>query len=104
VELTDARVISETIRQWILLIILTTFAITLFISLLTIYKNYRRLFNSDGLIMSMLLIRVVLFLIYEFIYPTDFFMFMFDWLHLIILILIFNLFSKNLMAQKEGFL
>lgn len=52
--------------------------------------------------MVLLLFRCLFLLAYEFIHPTQFFMFLFDLFHLVIMTVIFYLFTKNLLRGKLG--
>jgi hypothetical protein len=104
VELFSNRVIAETFRQWIIGALLLAMTVTITISLVTIVKNYKSLTGIDPIIMLLVLIKVLLFTAYEFIWPTEFFKFLYDIIHLTILTIIFNIFTSRLLKKTNGWL
>lgn len=103
VELLQDRLISETIRQWLVLILFGALFVVITSSILTLVKSYRKVIMADCIILLLIQLRIILMMVYDFIYPHQFLLFISDLLHLIILTIIFYIFTKNLLTKKSGF-
>ena len=66
-------------------------------------RYYRRLFVADAIILSLIETRVLLIIVAEFIYPSRFIIFLSDMFHMLVLTVIFYMFTKKLLVEKEGF-
>ena len=58
--------------------------------------------GGDGVILGLLLVRLILLLIYEFVHPIEFLLFLIDLFHVLILTIMFYIFTKNLLREKKG--
>jgi hypothetical protein len=98
IELFDDRLMTETLRQWIVLLVLISLFTLICTSIFTLYKTYRRLFSPDIIMLALIQIRIVLHVLGEFIIPSRFIFYVADVIHLIILCIIFFMFTKILLV------
>lgn len=104
VELFQSRLITETLRQWIILVSFSLMFIVLASLVLTLIKTYRRLFAADIIMLLIIQTRILLTIIAEFLVPSQFLFFLSDIFHLVNLTVIFFMFIKNLLRSRRGIL
>ena len=97
IELFSSRLIVETIRQWMVLVLFVGILVILFISMVTLIKNHRSIFVTDVVILFLLQIRILLLIINDFGLPHRFVVFCSDLVLMSILTIIFYKFTQNLL-------
>jgi len=102
IELFNDRLITETLRQWIILITFTILFVLVAISISTLIRTYRKVFTSDIAIFFLIEMRIVLLITSEFALPSRFLLFLSDSLHLLTMTILFYNFTKNLLVHKQG--
>ena len=102
IELFSDRLIIETIRQWMVLILFTAILLVLLVSMVTLSRSYRRFFATDVIILALLCFKILLLLVNDFAVPHRFIVFCSELVHLTILTIIFYKFTKNLLKDKSG--
>ena len=95
VVLFDDRIILETLRQWTELVVGVILILWFAISAYKLRKTLKSWLVLDVVLINILILRVLLFLVFEFLYPSMFLVFMSDNLYLGIVILIFYLFARS---------
>lgn len=66
-------------------------------------KYYRRIFVADAIILLLIETRVILIIVSEFLFPSRFIIFLSDMFHMLVLTVIFYMFTKKLLIEKKGF-
>lgn len=100
VELFKTRLISETIRQWVLLLVILWMIVVIISSCVTLIRNYRKIHSVDWIVLILIVIKLLLILSFEFLYPHRFLLFLADLVFMVILSIIFTMFSKNMNASN----
>ena len=100
VELFSSRVIVETIRQWIVMLLIIAMMTGLIISIVILVKNYNKIFNLDPAILFLLIVKLLLYAVFEFAWPSEFLKFLYDILHMSILTIMFYMFSQRLLQSR----
>ena len=95
VVLFDDKIILETLRQWTELVVGIILILWFAISAYKLRKTLKSWLVLDVVLINILILRVLLFLVFEFLYPCMFLVFMSDNLYLGIVILIFYLFARS---------
>ena len=86
-----------------MLLLSITLLVLLSTAIYTMIKYYRRLFVADAIILLLIEIRVILIIVSEFIFPSRFIIFLSDIFHMLVLTVIFYMFTKKLLLEKKGF-
>ena len=62
IELFKARLLTETLRQWVMLVILSFLFFLILYSLIGLVRTYRKLISADTIMLSLIQMRIVFFL------------------------------------------
>jgi hypothetical protein len=94
--------VPEAVRQWIILIVLLFIFSMIAYSILQLVRTYRKCLTADITILSIIQIRIIFMLVFEFLYPNRFFLILSDIFHLIIFTIIFDNLIKRLLSTNNG--
>lgn len=102
VELFDGRVITETLRQWIVLLVSVFIIGLITVSIVVLIRNSRKVFSSDVIMLLLIQTRIVLIVVFEFLFPDRFIVFLGELFYLVLLTIIFLMFVRNLSSEQHN--
>lgn len=92
--------VSEVIRQWLELLLGTGLLVWFFYSAYKLAKTLKAWLVLDIVLIIVLMVRILLFLVFEFLYPSRFLPYVADLLYMGVVVLVFYLFAGVVLPEQ----